>query len=336
MIVGPAGTGKTVLLSSWLDQASADQVGRVRWSNAQDHVPLGEVLLLAAGVPVDEARVLTGSDQSAADVAATVLDELLRRREDSTPPDLVVLDDAHLLPASQIAMLSSILKTSPDLVRLLIASRRDLPLPVFELSLHGEASTIRAGELRFTGLEAEELVRQHLDSPSEEAVRQLSERADGWAAALVLGARAVAGIDGVEAIRSVLGRAEEPIVDVLLGEVFVNLTVPVREVLLSTFEESHLTATRAEVLSGRTDAGMVLSSLAADGLLVTAYAHEDRGELVYACHPLLVELLRRRTASDDADAVIVSSAHQRAALKHAANGESSSPSATPSRGATPT
>src|SRR4051812_6519966 len=51
LIVGPAGTGKTVLLSSWLDQASPDQVGRVRWSNAQDHVPLGEVLLLAAGVP---------------------------------------------------------------------------------------------------------------------------------------------------------------------------------------------------------------------------------------------------------------------------------------------
>src|SRR3954451_18034927 len=109
LIVGPAGTGKTVLLSSWLDQTSADHIGQVRWSNAQDHVPLGEVLLLAAGVPADEARVLTGSGQSSGDVSAAVLDELARRREDGTAPDLVVLDDAHLLPASDVALVSSIL-----------------------------------------------------------------------------------------------------------------------------------------------------------------------------------------------------------------------------------
>jgi ATP/maltotriose-dependent transcriptional regulator MalT len=77
MIVGPAGTGKTVLLSSWLEQASNGRVGRVRWKNAHDDIRLGEVLLLAVGVREEQARALASEDDVDASVA--IRDELERR-----------------------------------------------------------------------------------------------------------------------------------------------------------------------------------------------------------------------------------------------------------------
>src|SRR4029079_2247793 len=140
--------------------------------------------------------------------------------EGDSPPDLVVVDDAHLLGSREIGLLSAVLSSGPDSVRLLLASRRDLPLPILELQLHGHASVIRAGELRFDEQESEQLVRHHFDTATADAVDQLRSRADGWAAALVLGARALAAMDGTDPTRSPLGRTEEPIVDFLLGEAF--------------------------------------------------------------------------------------------------------------------
>ena len=319
LIVGPAGTGKTVLLSSWLEQAST-QVGQVRWKSAHDGVDVAEILLLAAGVESRRAHTLL-ADSPPGDSMPAVLDELRNCAEGDNPPDLVVVDDAHLLGSREIGLLSAVLSSGPDSVRLLLASRRDLPLPILELQLHGHASVIRAGELRFDEQESEQLVRHHFDTATADAVDQLRARADGWAAALVLGARALAAMDGTDPTRSPLGRTEEPIVDFLLGEAFDSLVEPVRELLLSTSEEPHVTASKAETLTGRPDAGILLSRLAADGLLVTAYADGSSHELVYAYHPLLVELLRRKTAADTDNRSTISSAHQRAALAYAGSGD---------------
>ena len=153
LIVGPAGTGKTVLLSSWLEQAST-QVGRVRWKSAHDGVDVAEILLLAAGVESRRAHTLL-ADSPPGDSMPAVLDELRNCAEGDNPPDLVVVDDAHLLGSREIGLLSAVLSSGPDSVRLLLASRRDLPLPILELQLHGHASVIRAGELRFDEQESE-------------------------------------------------------------------------------------------------------------------------------------------------------------------------------------
>ncbi|NUR96863.1 MAG: hypothetical protein HOV67_16580 [Kribbellaceae bacterium] len=265
MVVAPAGTGKTVLLSDWAARRS------VAWIPGQEP------------------------------------DGLARALEQSDP---IVVDDAQLLPAEAVGQLAHVLRNPPDSLRILLASRHDLPLPVAELSLRGLALTLRARELRFTDAEATELVRSHARDASAEDIQLIQEHTAGWAAALVLAARTLQ-VSG-DAVWPTLN--QQPVLDVLLGETFSTLDAGVRTMLLSTFAEETVTARLAATLSGDPESGLMLEDLAANGLLVTAYADGS-----YRYHPLLVELLRRRAVREDAH--VVAAAHHRAALHHENRGD---------------
>src|SRR5262245_34652821 len=161
MLVAPVGTGKTVLLSDWAGRRRAAG-GDVLWVPGHETDALEEFLTqLTAG--------------------------------DASPyPDPVVVDDAHLLPAGTCSALSRVLTEAPQSVRLLMASRYDLPVPARELELRGLASTLRLRELRFTDAEAADLVHAHAEGASAEDVVLLQQKTAGWAAALVLAARTLA------------------------------------------------------------------------------------------------------------------------------------------------
>ena len=289
MVVAPAGTGKTVLLSAWVEQIPAKQRERVVFLSAREHAELNDVL---------------GTSANAGD------------------PTVVVIDDAHELGAVALRNLRRLLDERQPSVRLVIASRRDLPFPITELELRGSATMIRAGHLRFNDTEAEALARVHAADISRGEVRALQERTGGWAAALVLGARTHARdlLGGVQASM----KPDQPVLDFLLGDAFTALSRPVRHLLLCTFDESVVTADRAAVLSDNPDADALLSELVNDGLLVTAYGRASSGDVVYHYHPLLIELLRRRVVKDGADAAAVAAAHRRASIHDAAHGRDGS------------
>lgn len=275
MLVAPAGTGKTVLLADWAARSERP----IRW-------------ISATGVPA-------------------ALDELLLPADDS---ELVIIDDAHLLPAGALEQLSGLLAAllpgAASHLRLVIASRYDLPLPVVDLEVHGMASILRARDLLFRDAEAAALVRAHAAGASQAEVDLLQEKAAGWAAALVLGARAIGGSG--DAQTPVL--TERPVLDLLLGESFNMLDERTQDVLVCTFGEPDVTSRLATVLSGDKDAGALLADLAASGLLVTAYGDEPDTGTTYRYHPLLVELLRRLVAVGSDDAQRVLAAHRRAAV----------------------
>jgi LuxR family maltose regulon positive regulatory protein len=286
VLVAPAGTGKTVLLSDWAARRRASGQ-ELFWVPGQEPDALEETL-----------------------AQATVVDT-------STTPDPVVVDDAHLLPAAAFAVLSELLTQAPHSVRLLLATRYDLPLPVPELELRGLASTLRSRDLRFNDTEAAALVHAHAEDATDEDVKLLQEQTAGWAAALVLGARTIA--TSGDAVAPIV--TERPVLDLLLGETFSTLEERVQAVLLSTFGATTVTGQLAVVLSGDADAGAMLADLAGHGLLVTAYPDETGSEPVYRYHPLLVELLRRRIVGSPEDAGLVVAAHHRAALYFENRGE---------------
>ncbi|MEI8407741.1 MULTISPECIES: LuxR C-terminal-related transcriptional regulator [unclassified Kribbella] len=285
LLIAPAGTGKTVLLADWV--ARRRQAGEsVTWVPGESPGSLGQTLHEAVG-----------TDQT-------------------SPPDPIVVDDAHLLPAATVADLSQVLKKAPHAVRLVLASRYDLPLPVSELGLRGMALTLRSGDLRFNDAEAAALVQAHADKATPEDILLFQERTAGWAAALVLAARTLAA-SGVAAWPVVNQR---PVLDVLLGESLSTLDERVQAMLLSTFAATTVSGPLAVILSGDSDAGAMLADLAANGLLVTAYADGPDGTL-YRYHPLLVELLRRRAAGSSEDARTVAAAHRRSALYYENHGD---------------
>ncbi|MEU4292646.1 LuxR C-terminal-related transcriptional regulator [Kribbella sp. NPDC026596] len=276
MLIAAAGTGKTVLLSDWV--ARRQKSGEpVIWVSGQAPGALGGVL----------AQVI-GADA----------------------PDPIVVDDAHLLPKSAVAEMSDVLQESPHSVRLLLASRYDLPLPVPELELRGMALTLRSRDLRFNDAEATALVQAHARNATTDDIQLFQEKTAGWAAALVLAARTLAASgDAVWALVN-----QRPVLDLLLGESLSTLDERVQAMLLSTFGTTTLTEHLATVLSGDAEAGPMLADLAGSGLLVTAYADDPAGEPLYRYHPLLLELLRRRVAVSAADRQLAVAGRHRSAL----------------------
>ncbi|TCM44997.1 LuxR C-terminal-related transcriptional regulator [Kribbella sp. VKM Ac-2568] len=285
MLVAPAGTGKTVLLSDWAAHRSTS--GRsVLWVSGQDPDSLEDVL-------------------SQASAAAA--------------PEPVVVDDAHLLSATMLTTLSTLLKKSPQSVRLLLATRYDLPLPLTELELRGLASTLRSRQLRFNDAEAAELIHAHDENATAADISLLQEKTAGWAAALVLAARTIT----VSRDAGTRMLSEQPVLDLLLGETFATLDTRTQSMLLSTFAANGLTAPLAAMLSADPNAEALLADLAGNGLLVTAYTNGADSEPVYRYHPLLIELLHRRAAGSPEDAKVVTAAHHRAALYYENRGEGS-------------
>ena len=286
MLVAPAGTGKTVLLSDWV--ARRRQAGEsVVWVPGQAAGALAETIDEAAGA------------------------------DGTRPPDPVVVDDAHLLPAEIVADLSRMLRKSPHAVRLVLATRYDLPLPVPELELGGLALTLRSRDLRFNDAEATALVQAPASTATAEDISLFQEQTAGWAAARVLAARAFAASGA--AVWPLAN--QRPVLDLLLGETLSTLDARVQTMLLSTFGATAVTGHLAVMLSGDADAGAMLADLAGSGLLVTAYADGQRSDPLYRYHPLLVELLRRRVAGSNEDARTVVAAQRRSALYYENRGD---------------
>jgi ATP/maltotriose-dependent transcriptional regulator MalT len=302
LVVAPAGAGKTSGLAWW----AASTRPKARWLVAR---------------PGDRPDVLAGALLAAAGVDPSTAsgrpEETVRLlRTTTSQPRALVVDDAHHLPSASWALLDDVVTAAPDRLRMVLASRRDTPLPTVALELGDALVVLRSDVLKFDDGEAQLLVAAHAPDASEEDVQALQARADGWAAALVLGARSLAAAPDRAAARTALTHTEQPVLDYLLGEVFATMPAAQRHLLQCTADEPFVTAAEAGLMSGDPRAAEHLAALAAEGMLVTAFgsgAHQ-----AWSYHPLLRELLRRQAAGSDRDLGVA--AHARAAHHHALHG----------------
>jgi ATP/maltotriose-dependent transcriptional regulator MalT len=294
VLVAPAGSGKTSTLAHW-----ATTVDRpIRWLSL---------------LPDD------GQDPT-----RRLHEALVAGARDDNPavePDVVIVDDAQQLPATSWSLVENWLATEPpDRVRLVFASRRDVPLALVTLELSGEVTMLRADALRFTDAEALALVTVHAPDVDPQDAGAVQLRAQGWAAALVLGARTLAGAADRPRALEALTHTDQPVLDYLLGEVFTTLPAATRHVLLCTADAEYVTDAEAVILSGDPEAPSRLAYLAADGMLVTTFARGPQGDRRWHYHPLLHEALRRQVAVEGPDHSLAIAAHGRSALYHAAHG----------------
>jgi ATP/maltotriose-dependent transcriptional regulator MalT len=287
ILVAPAGSGKTVALAAW----AARVVRPVTWIGPTSVGGSGGALRAALRTNTDDRRI-------------------------------IIVDDAHLLPTDVWSEVEAWLtRQSSGGPSLLLAGRRDVPLPLVSLELMGELSLLRANVLRFDNDEARDLIRVHAPDVSERDTRALEERAAGWAAALVLGARALAVDGNSEGSGEALARTDRPILDYLLREVFSTLPSSVQNVLLCTAEMPTVQAEAARVATGDWHADEVLADLAADGLFVFEYdSPTDASQQVWHYHPLLVEALRRHIIADEHARASVREAHRRVVAYYAVHG----------------
>ena len=275
VLVAPAGAGKTLGVAGWLQQRAVEPT---LWVDAHGQ---------------------TGPS----------LSRLLDRAADNEgQPALVVVDDAHELPATAVRVLDTRLAAAPDRLRVLLLTRWDLALSRLVPQLLGQLTVIRGDALRLSDEETATLVRVHLPDADDALVDAIRAKAQGWCAAVVLASRAgAASPDRADVVRRL--RTPGPgVADLVAGEVFAGMRPLEQHLLLCCATEPVLTTTLANRLTGDPGAGDALAALEQTGLLVNRVAADgpeeetDASRVRYTIHPLLREVARRRMVAGGRDA----------------------------------
>jgi LuxR family maltose regulon positive regulatory protein len=195
-ISAPAGSGKTVLMRSWI--AEAGLATRAAWVpvDSEERDPRRFWMSVAGALRDTTAgsalvRELTGAPDLDGWAMVERLLKDLAALEDRV---WLVVDDVHELGSAEaLRQLELLLMRGPPALRVVLATRQDVRLGLHRLRLEGDLAEIRAHDLRFTVDEARELLQAAGAELSDSALAPLVERTEGWAAGLRLAALSLVG-----------------------------------------------------------------------------------------------------------------------------------------------
>jgi LuxR family maltose regulon positive regulatory protein len=298
-ISAPAGTGKTVLMRSWI--AEAGLARHAAWVTADSEEP---------GFWVSVADALRGTAAGAALVrplTATpgldgwaVVEQLLTDLAPLQDRLWLVIDDAHVLDSSAVLpQLELLLLRAPEELRFVIATRHDLRLGLHRLRLEGELTEIRAADLRFSLTEARVLFAATGAELPADALARLHHRTEGWAAGLRLAALSLAGHPDPERFAAEFSGTDRTVAEFLLAEVLDRQSEEVRRLLLRTCLLDRVSGPLADVLTGSSGGERILQDLELAGAFVVSL---DAGRSWFRYHQMLADLLQlelRRTEPNE-------------------------------------
>jgi LuxR family maltose regulon positive regulatory protein len=268
VVVAPAGSGKTTLLASW----AASQNMPVAWLSIDEALNnLGAFTAhFAAAVQqvescqCEEAVRLAETTPAPDQVGALLTEGMLDLNRDI----VIILDDYQTISERTIhQMVTAIVSRPPPRLHVVISSRVDPPLPLARYRTLGMLVEIRNAQLRFTDEEALRFFRQEGWTVRElEAVQQIQERTEGWAAGLRLASLAICRDDNartpgpVTASASLISAREY-----LLEEVLSQQDDRTRDFLLRTSVVERVSTPLADALAdgqpGTAESEEILESL---------------------------------------------------------------------------
>jgi LuxR family maltose regulon positive regulatory protein len=317
VVSAPAGSGKTVLVRSWIGEAGV--ADRAAW------VPVGRderdpqrlwASVLGALRGTAPGSGLVRELTAAPDLDGwAVVERLLKDLAPLAEPVWLAVDDVHLLPDQALRQLELLMMRAPDAMRFVLCTRHDLRLGLHRLRLEGQLAEIRAGDLRFSVAEARELFAGAGVELADPAVVMLHERTEGWAAGLRLAALSLAGHPDPGRFAAEFSGSERTVAEYLLDEVLDRQPEDVRRLLLRTSVLERVSGPLADALAGGSGGERVLQELEAANAFVASL---DAGRSWFRAHHLFADLLQlelRRTAPGE-----VTGLHQVAAQWFAEHG----------------
>jgi LuxR family transcriptional regulator, maltose regulon positive regulatory protein len=305
VVAAPAGSGKTVLLRSWIAQAGLS--GRAAW------VPMGReerdpqhfwLSVLAALRRTTPGSALVRELTAAPDLDGWVITE--RLLADLAPLDdrlWLVVDDVHELGPEVLRQLELLVMRAPPELRFVLAARHDVRLGLHRLRLEGELAEIRTDDLRFSLAEAAELFAAAGVELPAATVAVLHERTEGWAAGLRLAALSLAGHPDPGRFAAEFTGSERTVAEYLLAEVLDRQPEPVRRLLLRTSILERVNGELADLLTADQGGERVLQDLEAANAFVVSL---DASRTWFRYHHLFAGLLQlqlRRTTPGEVAAL---------------------------------
>jgi LuxR family maltose regulon positive regulatory protein len=262
-ISAPAGSGKTVLMRSWI--AGAGLARHAAWvpvdSEARDPQRFW-LSVLGALRQTAPGAVLVRPLTAAPDLDGwAIVQRLLTDLAPLAEPLWLVIDDVHELGTDALQQLELLVLHAPPGLRFALATRRDVRLGLHRLRLEGELTEIRELDLRFTVAEAGALFAAAGVQLPDAALVSLHERTEGWAAGLRLAALSLAGHPDPERFAAGFCGTERTVAEYLLAEVLDRQPDQVRRLLLRTSLLERVNGELADLLTEDTGGERVLQDL---------------------------------------------------------------------------
>ena len=317
LVVGPAGAGKTQLVASWA--ATGTPGYPIGWITLEEEDGQTDSFwayvleaLRRAGLPVPGTL---SAPRSAGPADRSFLVRLAAALGERPEPVVLVLDGVANLPGHQWATdLEFVLRHAGRMLRLVLVSRWDPPLPLHRYRLAGRLEEVRSEDLAFTADETAELLSLHRVPLSKHGMAQLLQHTEGWGAGLRLFAMALEDAGDAETLVATITGNEATIAEYFVDEVLRIQPGHVRRFLLETSILDIFTPELAEAVTGRTDARGLLAGLCRQNAFV-----QPSGEGAYRCHRLFAELLLAQLGREGHERI--PELHRRAATWFAGAGQ---------------
>jgi LuxR family transcriptional regulator, maltose regulon positive regulatory protein len=299
VVVGSAGAGKSVLLSSWV---AARPSGATSWLSCDeaDSNPVrfwtGFVEAsqgVSPGFGADAADLLAMDSVMSADVTASIANDAAKLPAGSA----IVVDDFHNAAPAVAGNMTDLVERWPaQNAQLVLASRVDPPLRLHRLRMSGELCELRDRDLYFTLAESSDLLAGFGVALAPEEQALLHQRSEGWAAALQMAALSLRGTkDPLRATRALDVRGHA-IAGYFVSEVLEQQPPEVIQFMLDTSVLGELTADGCAAVTGRQDASALLRSIDAANLFLVP-ADDERTTFRY--HHLVRQVLSAELRARD-------------------------------------
>jgi LuxR family maltose regulon positive regulatory protein len=305
MLSAPAGSGKTTLLQQWHRAARPGQPFAWLSLDKGDDDPVRfwtcviEALRMAVpGIGERAEGALRSHGTSVEDVVVPLLVNELG----ALPQRLVlVLDDLHAVSDEQIhRSLIAFVERLPATAHLAVATRADPPWPMLpRLRARDQMVEIRAGQMRFSEVEAGSYLAALGLELAAEQVAAIQRRTEGWAAGLQLAGLSLRGNPAAEGDFSAPAGDDRHIGDYLAAEVLDRVAPDERRFLLRTCILDRMSGPLCDAVTGDGGGAERLAELDRRNLFVVALDGQRRW---YRYHHLFADLLRTRLAAEEAGA----------------------------------
>jgi len=299
VVVGSAGAGKSVLLSSWAaarpanttswlscDNADADPV---RFWTGFIQAPQG----LAPGFGTDAADLLTMDGVMSADVTASIANDAAKLPSGSA----IVVDDFHIAAAGVRGAMTDLVERWPaETTQLVLASRIDPPLRLHRLRISAELCELRDRDLYFSLAESGSLLANFGVEVAVTDLALLHQRTEGWAAALQMAALSLRGTTDPVRVARALEVRSHAIAEYFISEVLDQQPPEIAQFMLDISILGELTADACAAITQRQDAAALLRTINVANLFLVAL---DDEQVSFRYHHLVRKALHAELRARD-------------------------------------
>ena len=295
LVSGPAGFGKTTLLSELVNRRESPTAWVSLDEGDNDPIRFWTYFIAACQSILDDVgesalELLYSSQQLPDDTIPTLLINDLAAHDQSI---VLVLDDYHEIQNSSIHDgLLFLLDYLPQNLHTIVSTRIDPPWPLVRYRARNRLVEIRTQDLRFTVEEAAAFLNYTMGLElSADDVAALGERTEGWIAGLQLAALSIQGrSDRADFIRAFTG-SHIYIAEYLIEEILQKQPEDIQLFLLQTSILERMNAGLCEAVTGCQDGQAVLMSLDRANIFIVPL--DDEGQW-FRYHHLFADLLRVR------------------------------------------